>query len=168
MSIGEPTRVSARLASTPNLPEMTAPFPGAAPTIRATVPVGRYMKAYLTGDAFTITPVVGNAQQPVIAGATAQWEWDVTPKTSGTYPLTMSLDLIKFPDHPERWAHPIHVVHDPIHVRVKPVDGVAQALRWLLDNWQKLLALSGSLIALWGWLKARRKASKTKKLRRNR
>lgn len=62
-----------------------------AETQVARVRIGRYMRATLSGSAFTIVPI-GNPQRDLGMSGSEQWEWDVTPTQEGSQTLQLRIE----------------------------------------------------------------------------
>ena len=105
------------------------------------------MRAKLEGKEFDIAPVGADVQELPSTGY-REWRWDVTPTTSGTHSLflTVSVLYVMYPNPIEE-----KVFERKIDVAINP--GYSLGI-WLSNNWATLV---GALVAILGVIEGYRR-----------
>lgn len=118
--------------------------------------VSPLMSATLDGSSFDIRPL-SSEDQPVAETGFTQWEWDVTPKESGTQVLQLRLSLrIALPERTdERKSIPVEEKFIRVHVNLP---NTVQSF-WG-NNWKWVLGTGSPVLVALGW--AARKIVKRK------
>ena len=103
--------------------------------------VGTAMRAKLEGGAFDIILIGSDVQQLASTGF-REWRWDVIPTTSGTHSLFFTVSTLH-----EKYSNPIweKVLERKIDVTVNPGYSLS---KWLLNNWEKLVAALVAIIGI--------------------
>ncbi len=92
MMRGEATRVMLAIGAEADRAETVHAAGGAPSGVQvASVRIGRYMSASLSGSAFTITPI-GEPKRDLGMSSSEQWEWDVTPTREGDQTLQVRVE----------------------------------------------------------------------------
>lgn len=113
------------------------------------VRVSDRMEAHLKGDAFAVsamTPV----EQPIVAGESTEWRWQVTPQKSGRHALFLTLNAfveVRGVEKPKT----IRTFDHRVEVDVRPF--AERAEDFLTENWQWLW--TALLLPAGGWIIAR-------------
>ncbi len=112
-----------------------------------TLRVGTTMRAKLEGKEFDIGPVGSDVQELPSTGY-REWRWDVTPTTSGTHSLFLTVSVLY-----AKYSNPIEekVFERTIDVAINP----GYSLRvWLSNNWATLV---GALVTILGAIEGYRR-----------
>jgi hypothetical protein len=107
------------------------------------------MEAHLKGDEFAVSAITP-VEQPVVAGGSTQWHWQVTPQKSGRHTLFLTLNaFVEVRGVEKPWT--IRTFDYPIEVEVQPLGERAKA--FVAENWQWLW--TALLLPAGGWIIAR-------------
>ena len=103
-------------------------------------PITAEMKVELIGnvDVFDIRPMSSPIQS--VFGSHTEWQWDVTPLSSGTHRLTIKTTFI----YQGQTFKDLDPFERDVKVSVNPVYSTG---RWLGGNWDKVLGALGITVA---------------------
>ncbi|MGH3783798.1 MAG: hypothetical protein ACRDRO_25045, partial [Pseudonocardiaceae bacterium] len=109
------------------------------------------MRAKLEGKEFDIV-LVGSDVQELPSAGYREWRWDVTPTTSGTHSLFLTVSVLY-----AKYSNPIEekVFERKIDVAINP--GYSLWM-WLSNNWPKLIA---ALLGILGIIEGHRRLKRT-------
>lgn len=143
MTVARKERIEVRVARSPTVP-LSPSLRGSGPPIEEVLPkVSTFMSVDLRGQDFAIESL-SPTEQPVSSDDFAQWEWDVTPKASGTKSLHIVVNVrVPLPDGRSEERIGVPVYDREVAVRANP----GYNFREFLRNWQWIV---GTLIALAG------------------
>lgn len=152
MKTGQTVHVIARIGSgsvSVSTLESGMPSGPGTQTVATSTPISTKMKMSLTSADFDITPL--STQEQFIADNTpTSWEWEITPKHSGTLSLHLAA-TVELNDLSKDFA----AVDRTIAVQVDPVNA---AENFFQANAVWALGVIGAAIAsIWTWLKKRKK-----------
>lgn len=153
MKTGQTVHVIARIGSASvsvNTLESGMPSGPGTQTVATPTPVSTKMKMSLTGADFDITPL-STEEQFIADNTPTTWEWQITPKHSGTLSLHLAA-TVELNDLSKDFA----AVDRTIAVQVDPVNALENFFQantvWALG------VLSAAIASIWTWLRKRKKS----------
>jgi hypothetical protein len=113
-------------------------------------------QARLTGQQFQISAI--STEEQLVLPHKTTWEWEVTPKAEGTYPIYLSIDaIVTYGDgqvgHSTKKAT-VKTFERSVLVRVPRLDRVKE---FSAENWQWLWTAVAVPVAGWFWVRFRRR-----------
>lgn len=134
MEVDQTETVDVRIATQALADELANGLQGRGVPRDVAVQVAPVMTVELHGHGFVIEPLFGDPQRSVSDANYADWQWDVTPKSSGTENLEVVVAAKVGTDPPRYFT----VQRQSISVTVNPV---AVAEQFASTNWQWLFGL---------------------------
>jgi len=159
MKVKKTVRVEARISHNVAA-NLERGLTGPGRPLTAGIKVAPFMKVSLHGDDFHIE-AYSDEEQPLVETPDrpfAQWQWDVTPLSSGTLPLVLTAKaVIKIANNPDvYYDHP--VLERKIRVRINPTYSISSFLQ---QYWQWLATTIVIPLGLWLY-NQRRKRGKSR------
>lgn len=134
---------------------LTADFDGEQEVLIIPLRVSTVMRAKLSGEAFTIVPLMAEEQIQSPDDDTLRWIWEVTPEKSGEQRLTLTLSVVV---NAEGMGDKNHVTTEVREVQVGG-NPIYAASRFMNSNWEWVV--TGLLFPAvgWGWNKWRKRGA---------
>lgn len=134
---------------------LTADFDSEQEVLIIPLRVSTVMRARLSGEAFTIVPLMVEEQIQSPDDDTLRWIWEVRPEKSGEQRLTLTLTVVV---NAEGMGDKNHVTTEVRQVQVSG-NPVYSASRFMTSNWEWVV--TGLLFPAvgWGWNKFRKKGN---------
>lgn len=114
------------------------------------------MTAALATDRDSVIVPKDQADQAIDLRQGTTWRWTVTPKTSGSMRVTVTLSAPVTVDGHEA-SYRVTSFERTVTVTVTPSDRATDVLTWAKDYWVILAAVGAGLAALLEWLRRRSK-----------
>lgn len=115
-------------------------------SIVGTVKTSRIVSARLVAPDFEVT-AVEPAEQVLLAGQTAVWNWSLLPRSSGTYDVTLTIDARVEIGGREKTAH-VRTFERTVQITVTPTQVM---MSFISEYWQWLWSALLIPAAVWLW-----------------
>ncbi len=148
MQVDQTDTVNVRIAKDSLRADLTTGLEGAGVPRDVAVQVAPIMTVELHGHGFQIEPLFSVSQRSTADTQFADWEWDVTPTSSGTLKLEVVVAAQVGPDPPRYFTGQ----RQSVSILVSPMKAV---LKFAGSNWQWLFGLV-PFGAVGAWLRQRR------------
>lgn len=163
MRFEETTDIELLISPTKSVEELESELTERGQSRSASTQYSNMMEAQLVGDGFNITPL-GPSIQPVEAGKTTRWKWQIKPKEGGTQQLKLTLNAV-LNDGKQRIF--LQTLKREITVNVKLSQRAAGWLSTLKDMhwlWAAIIVPIGTFFIAWWRRKKRRPSTRKKKV----
>lgn len=134
-----------------SIEELDKTNPVKGTTVVGTFKTSRVITAKLIAPDFTVTAVEPE-EQVLVPGQTATWNWHLTPKDSGVYDVTLTIDAKVEVNSREKSSH-VKTFERTVKVTVTPMQIM---LAFIENNWQWLWSALLVPVLLWFWNKRKK------------
>lgn len=130
---------------------------GSGQVIQTQISVGRIIIATLTANDFDVK-LVGTERQPLVADRNLQWQWQLKPKSAGTFPITLVV-ISEFDVAGGREKITLESYRKTVEITITHYQ---IAKLWFVENWKWLSTTVVIPVIVWLWNRRSKKRSANK------